>query len=73
MKKRKKECFVNGHCCYDCPNLEVEMVNDLYGFGIADDMGLKEIRCIECRYESGECEDCLFANTVNCPIYKVVI
>ena len=73
MKKRKKECFVNGHCCYECPNFGVQEVYDKYGYRGVVDMGLKEIKCSECLYESGECEDCLFANTVNCPVYKVVI
>lgn len=69
MKTNSKhmDCFVNGHCCYDCPNFEIQMANEKYGYGIADDMGLKEIKCSECCWEkNAECIDCLFANTENC-------
>lgn len=70
IKKHYKDCFVNGHCAYDCPNNAVDYINDKYGFGIADDMEFREIKCSDCRYESGECEDCLFALTEHCPSFK---
>lgn len=66
-KKHYKDCFVNGHCGYDCPNNAVFYIDDKYGFGIAEDIGFREIKCSECYYESGECKDCLFSNTEHCP------
>ena len=70
VEMKRKQCFVNYHCSSDCPNAEYEMANDRYGFGIADDMGLKEIKCKDCHYDSGRCEDCLFVNSKDCPEYK---
>ena len=34
MKKNmKKECFVNPHCVWDCPNFAIDRINDKYGHG----------------------------------------
>ncbi|MBQ9461008.1 MAG: hypothetical protein IJU51_03700 [Clostridia bacterium] len=63
----KKKCFVNPHCIYDCPNFATDRINDKYGYGIADDMGLEEVKCKYCHYETGECEDCLFYGSKDCP------
>ena len=64
----KKKCFTNYHCSYDCPNIEIDICDDKYGYGIADDMGLKRIKCSECGYNTGECEDCLFYENIECRI-----
>ena len=43
------------------------MVDERYGYGIADDIGLEEISCKQCLYNSGKCEDCLFVKSKDCP------
>lgn len=61
------QCFTSYHCtCGDCPNAQYDSVDDRYGYGIADDMGLKEISCKECYHYTGKCEDCLFFNGSEC-------
>ena len=65
-----KKCFVNAHCCYDCPNFERQIADDRYGYGIAEDMGLEEVKCKDCSYNSGECKDCLLENSPDCPNYR---
>jgi len=69
-KNKRQECFVNGHCCYDCPNFEIQTVEERYGAGIADDMGLEEVECKNCYYNSGECKNCLLENSPDCPKYR---
>lgn len=49
-KSKRQECFVNGHCCYDCPNFDIQTADERYGYGIAEDMGLEEIECKDCFY-----------------------
>ena len=58
-KSKRQECFVNGHCCYDCPDFQIQTVEERYGYGIAEDMGLEET----------ECKDCLLENSPDCPKY----
>lgn len=70
IKTKTKKCFVNAHCSCDCPNFQIDTANEKYGYGIADDMGLEEINCKHCYYNSGRCEDCLFENSKECPEYK---
>ena len=70
MKCGQCFCFVNAHCSYDCPNFQIDIVNDRFGYGIADDMGLEKISWRECCYDSGKCDDCLFENSRDCPEYK---
>lgn len=53
-----KECFVCAACCYYCPNSE------LYELGEA------EIKCDECYHNSGDCVDCLFEKSKECPEFK---
>lgn len=65
-----RECFVNAHCAYDCPNFQIDIANERYGYGIADDMGLEKVSCKDCRYHSGKCEDCLFEHSKECPEYS---
>ena len=67
--RKQRKCFVNGHCCYSCPNFDIQVVDERYGYGIAEDMGLEEVECKDCRYESGECKDCLLENSPDCPKY----
>lgn len=67
MSKMRRKCFVNGHCCFDCPNFEIQMVDERYGYGIAEDMGLEEIKCKDCHYNSGKCKDCLLEYSTDCP------
>ncbi len=59
----KMRCFVNQHCSLDCPNFAIDAIDDKYGYGIAADMGLEEVKCKDCRYETGKCEDCYFMGT----------
>ena len=68
-KNKHQECFVNAHCCYSCPNFDIQAVEERYGYGIAEDMGLEEVKCKDCRYESGECKDCLLEHSPDCPKY----
>lgn len=67
---KHKNCFVSPHCSYDCPNFQIDIVNEKYGYGIADDIGLEEINCYDCSYNSGKCNDCLFENSTDCKEYK---
>lgn len=69
-KSKRQKCFVNGHCCYDCSNFEIQTVAERYGYGIAEDMGLEEVECKDCFYNSGECKDCLLKNSPDCPKYR---
>lgn len=68
MPKRNK-CFVNAHCCYDCPDFQRQAADEKYGVGIADDMGFNEIKCKDCYLNTGECKDCLLENSPECPKY----
>ena len=67
---KRERCFVNAHCSYDCPNLQIDIANERYGYGIADDMGLEKISCEDCCYNSAKCSDCLFEHSKDCPEYK---
>lgn len=63
------EHFCNNHCCSnDCPNIQYEYVENKYGYGIADDIGLERISCKKCNYnvKNCTCEDCLFLGSNNC-------
>lgn len=62
----RKQCFVNYHCSFDCPNFQLDEIDDRYGFGIADDMGIERISCKQCLYNSGKCDDCLFVKSSDC-------
>lgn len=55
----RKPCFVNGHCCYNCPNANIEEFEDYYDLP-AEEAGYERIKCKDCYLNSGECEDCLF-------------
>jgi hypothetical protein len=33
-------------------------------------MGLEEIECKDCYYNSGECKDCLLKHSSDCPEYR---
>lgn len=66
----KCEHFCNGHCCTsDCPNIQCDMADDKWGFGIAEDMGLERIRCSDCVYydKRCDCDDCYFNGSAECP------
>lgn len=65
----RRKCFVNAHCCIDCPNFESQIADERYGYGIAEDMGLEEIKCKDCHCDSGECKDCLLKHSSDCPEY----
>jgi hypothetical protein len=67
---KSKECFVNAHCSYDCPNFQIDIANERYGYGIADDMGLEKVSCKDCCYNLTECKDCLLEHSIDCPEYK---
>lgn len=59
-------CFVNSHCCYDCPNIAVDEFEERYDIP-ASDAGLERISCKNCHYQTGEREDCLFQYSKDCP------
>ena len=54
MNENRMLCFVCSACCFYCPN------PDLW------EMGEPQIKCEECAYNSGLCEDCLFENSKEC-------
>lgn len=69
MEKVKCERFCNGHCSSsDCPNIQYDMVNDKWGYGIAEDIGLERVRCSECCYNDNHCtcNDCYFQGGKDC-------
>lgn len=70
---KHKNCFVNFHCSYDCPNFQIDIVNKKYGYGIADDIGFEEINCYDCSYNSGKCNDCLFEHSKDCVLEVEVV
>ena len=47
---------------------QIDIANDRYGYGVADDMGLKKISCKHCPYNSGKCNDCIFEHSIECPL-----
>lgn len=66
MPKRKK-CFCADQCFNgECPNAQYEAADERWGYGIADDMGLGKIKCMQCIYNTGKCEDCSFEDTEYC-------
>lgn len=69
-KRLHKRCFVSVHCSLDCPNFQIDMLDDRYGYGISDDIGLERISCKDCYYNSGKCDDCIFVNTQECSLIK---
>jgi len=66
---KNKPCFVNFHCSVDCPNFQIDMLSDKFGREIVEDIGLKEVNCRDCYYNSCKCDDCLFENSKECPEY----
>lgn len=70
MKRRKfKECFVNRHCCFDCPNFRVDEFEEFYDLP-ASEIGLERIKCKDCYFENGDCKNCLFEGYPECPEYN---
>lgn len=66
----KCDRFCNEHCVTsDCPNIQCDMADDKWGFGIAEDMGLERIRCCDCVYQDRHCgcDDCCFRGSSECP------
>lgn len=63
------ENFCNYHCSTnDCPNIQYEAVENNYGYGIADDIGLERVTCKNCNYNTKycTCEDCFFLGSDKC-------
>lgn len=70
------EHFCNEHCCStDCPNIQYETVENKYGCGIADDMGLERISCKNCNYNVNycTCKDCFFLGSDKCKNFTYVL
>jgi hypothetical protein len=44
---KRKPCFVNGHCCYDCPNAAIEEFEDYYDLPV-EEAGYERIKCKDC-------------------------
>lgn len=64
----KCENFCNYHCITnDCPNIQVDTIDELYGYGIASDMGIERISCKRCEWNDRNCtcRDCYFRRLEN--------
>ena len=64
------EHFCNYHCSTsDCPDIQCDMADNKWGYGIAEDMGLERIDCKDCAYNDKHCtcEDCYFKDSSDCP------
>lgn len=69
----KCEHFCNYHCCSnDCPNIQYDTIDEKYGYGIADDIGLKQTVCKSCNYNEiyCTCEDCYLLYSKYCKYKK---
>lgn len=66
---KHKDCFVNEHCSYCCPNFQVDYFEEKYDLP-ASEVGFERINCKECYLNSFECVDCYFENTDMCPEQK---
>ena len=66
MKKKRKPCFTNGHCAYDCPNFQCNEFEKRFDLP-ASEAGYERIKCKDCYLNTGECDDCLFQNSKDCP------
>lgn len=66
------ERFCNVHCSTsDCPNIQCDMADEKWGYGISDDIGLNRIECKDCHYNFKHCtcDDCYFQGGKDCPKY----
>ena len=67
MKKKHKSCFTNKYCCFSCPNAAADEFEERFDIP-ASDAGLERIEsCKVCYLNTGECDDCLFQNSKDCP------
>lgn len=66
---KRKSCFVNGHCCFHCPNSAIDEFESRFDIP-ASDAGYERIDCNECYLNTGECKDCLFFNTDDCELVR---
>lgn len=59
-RKKRKQCFTAPQCsCAECPNIQCDAIEERYDIP-ASDAGLERIKCKDCHYNTGKCEDCLF-------------
>lgn len=62
-RRNRLKCseFCNGHCAYECPNIEVQRFEDWYDLPAAE-IGLYETSCRNCRFYDRymTCSDCYF-------------
>lgn len=65
---KRKHCFTSCACVTGCcPNIQCDEIEELYGIP-ASDAGHERIKCKDCIYNTGECEDCLFCGDADyCP------
>lgn len=64
---KHKSCFTNKHCCFSCPNAAADEFEERFDIP-ASDAGYDRIEsCKVCYLNTGECEDCLFQNSKDCP------
>ena len=64
---KRKPCFTNAHCCFDCPNAAADEFEERFDIP-ASDAGYERIEsCKVCYLNTGECDDCLFQNSKDCP------
>lgn len=65
-----KQCFVNRHCAFNCPNAAADYFEEYYDIP-AIEAGYERISsCKVCYLNTGECKDCLFEHSENCPEVK---
>lgn len=64
---KHKSCFTNKHCCFSCPNAAADEFEERFDIP-ASDAGYERIEsCKVCYLNTGECEDCLFQHSKDCP------
>lgn len=70
LRNMKCELFCNYHCSTtDCPNIHYDEVDEMWGAGIAEDIGYHRIKCKDCIHSDKRCtcEDCYFNGSEECP------
>lgn len=66
-RMKHKSCFTNKHCCFSCPNAAADEFEEIFDIP-ASDAGYERIEsCKVCYLNTGECEDCLFQHSKDCP------
>ncbi len=70
MAKQKRCSSFCASECVDgyCPNARYEAADAMYdNAGLAEDMGFERIKCKDCGFNTGTCEECIFTKSQYCP------